>query len=82
MSVTVRTTHAGRTVASARELVPCHKHGPSLWCYLQHDGSHLDIEACQCLSYPSHACPVDAHRAAAASRPVLAESVEAYAPAS
>ncbi|HET7034141.1 MAG TPA: hypothetical protein VFI42_00515 [Thermomicrobiaceae bacterium] len=65
MSVVIPTTCRLGRVAEAGELVPCHKHGPSFWCYVQQDGSHLDLEACQCLSYPSHACPVDAHRARA-----------------
>jgi hypothetical protein len=59
-----KSDHAGHR-DTVGELVPCHKHGPSLWCYVQSDGSHLDLEACLCLSYPSRSCPVDAHRAAA-----------------
>ncbi len=45
-------------------LVLCEKHGPSLYCYRQRDGSHVDLSACLCKGAGFHAldCPVDWHR--------------------
>lgn len=44
------------------EMVYCTEHGPSSWCYIQADGSHMDIKRCRCQWVPAPDCPVDAHR--------------------
>jgi hypothetical protein len=43
-------------------MIPCTLHGPSAWCYVQRDGSHVDSERCVCGRRTSVNCPVDAHR--------------------
>ena len=57
-------------VMSQPKLITCHLHGPSLYCYVQRDGSHLDESACECQGsiYKPH-CPVDLHREAANKTP-------------
>ncbi len=45
--------------------VRCSSHGASPWCYVQHDGRHIDATRCHCGERPSATCPVDAHREAA-----------------
>lgn len=59
------TGRATGTGSRAAGIIPCAKHGPSDWCYVQHDGSHIDSHQCRCFLIPSEYCPVDVHREAA-----------------
>ena len=43
-------------------MIPCTDHGPSAWCYIQDDQSHVDSEHCHCLWTGRADCAVDAHR--------------------
>lgn len=49
-------------------VMSCSRHGTSAWCYIQHDGSHIDSDRCRCLLKPNPFCPVDSHREAALAR--------------
>lgn len=41
-------------------MIPCNEQGPSAWCYMLRDGSHVDSEQCRCFQRKSPNRP--AHR--------------------
>ena len=43
-------------------MVPCGQHGPSAWCYVMPDGSHVDSENCRCFRRTSRDCPAHGRR--------------------
>lgn len=49
-------------------MTPCKNHGPSAWCYVNPDGSHVDSESCRCFATKSMDCPVKEHSSEAKQR--------------
>lgn len=53
---------------SVPRLLACDDDGPSVYCYVQRDGGHIQQSACTCsdkVARYSLTCPVDFHREAA-----------------
>lgn len=66
-TMTREDTAAERSMQSTfrrSHVVSCAEHGPSAWCYVQDDGSHVDSDRCRCFLIHDPSCPVDAHREA------------------